>query len=73
MTHARQPKRLRGYRIHVWRGADHQPPSYTTPTLWRESPPAREWQQVIADPATQHAWMLQSGRKLKPFQFHRPQ
>ena len=29
------------------------------------SAPVAEWQRVIADPATQQAYMRQSGRKLK--------
>jgi hypothetical protein len=64
-------KRVRGYRIHVFRGAGSQPPSYTTPMMWRETPPMREWEQVIADPATQYAWIIQSGRKMREFQFRR--
>ena len=57
-------RRVRGYRIHVFRGASSQPPSYTTPPMWRETPPVREWEQVIADPATQSAWIIRSGRKM---------
>jgi hypothetical protein len=64
-------KRLRGYRIHVFRGASSQPPSYTTPLLWRESVPLEEWQAVIADPRTQHAWIIRSGRKMRQFEFRR--
>lgn len=71
MRQAATTRRVRGYRIHVFLGAGYQPPSYTTPILWRETPPTREWQQLINDPATQQAWILQSGRKLKQFQFHR--
>ena len=64
-------RRVRGYRMHVFRGAGHQPPSYTTPLLWRESVPLSEWQRIIADPTTQHAWIIQSGRKLRQFEFRR--
>jgi hypothetical protein len=71
MKHTLKPRRVQGYRIHVFRGAGYQPPSYTTPVLWREVPPAREWQQVINDPATQQAWLVRRGRKLKQFQFRR--
>ncbi len=64
-------KRVRGYRIHVYRGAGQQPPSFTTPLLWRESVPLAEWQRIIADPTTQHAWIIQSGRKMRAFEFRR--
>lgn len=64
-------RRVRGYRIHIWRGAPYQPPSLTTPLLWRESPPVDEWQRVIADPTTAKAWIIQSGHKMKQFQFQR--
>ncbi len=63
--------RVRGYRIHVFRGAGNQPPSYTTPLVWRESVPLAEWQRIIADPTTLHAWIIQSGRKLRRFEFRR--
>ena len=68
--HAPPPKgkRVRGFRIHVWRGAQHQPPSMTTPLMWRESPPIDDFQRVIDNPSTQQAWILQSGRKVKHFQ-----
>lgn len=71
MRHTAQTKRVRGYRIHVFRGAGYQPPSLTTPLMWRESPPLEEWQRAITDPATRQAWIIQSGRKMKQFQFHR--
>jgi hypothetical protein len=29
-----------------------------------------EWQHIITHPATQQAWMIRSGRKMKQFQFH---
>lgn len=64
-------KRVRGYRIHIFRGSDYHPPSYTTPTMWREGPPVAEWQQVLNDPTIRHAWMIQSGRKMREFQFRR--
>lgn len=64
-------KLVRGYRIHVYCGAAYHPPSYTTATMWREKPPVEEWQRVIADPATQQAWMIQSGKRMKQFQFRR--
>ena len=64
-------RRMRGYRIHVFRGAGYQPPSYTTPLLWRESLPLAEWQRIIADPTTQRAWIIQSGRKMHQFEFRR--
>jgi hypothetical protein len=67
----KQGRRVRGYRIHVFRGAGQQPSSYTTPLLWRESVPLDEWQAVIADPSTQHAWIIQSGRKMRAFEFRR--
>lgn len=62
---------LRGYRIHVFRGAAFAPPSYTTPTMWREQVPLAEWQRIIDDPSTWSAWIIQSGRKMKQFQFRR--
>jgi len=71
MKRSNQPKRVRGYRIHIFRGAAYQPPSFTTPTIWRKSPPVSEWQRVIDDPATLQAWMIQSGRKMQHFQFRR--
>jgi len=71
MRQSTQPKRVRGYRIHIFRGAAYQPPSLTTPILWRDSPPVIEWQRVIDDPATLQAWMLRSGRKMLHFQFRR--
>ncbi len=64
-------RRVRGYRIHVFRGAGYQPLSYTTPLLWRERVPLDEWQHIIADPTTQHAWIIQSGRKMRAFEFRR--
>jgi len=64
-------KRVRGYRIHVFRGVAYQPPSYTTPLMWCESVPLDEWQAVIADPTTMHAWIIQSGRKMRTFEFRR--
>jgi len=69
MRQASHSKRVRGYRIHIYRGARYQPPSITTPLLWRAQPPVDEWERTITNPATQQAWMLQSGRKMK--QFHR--
>jgi len=66
-----KPRRLRGFRIHIFRGARHQPPSVTTPTLWREQPPVVEWERIINDPATRAAYMIRSGRKMKHFQFSR--
>jgi hypothetical protein len=66
-----KPRRVWGYCIHVFRGVGYQPPSSTTPVLWRDLPPARQWQQVIDDPATQQAWMVRSGRELAQFQFSR--
>jgi hypothetical protein len=71
MRQSAQPKRVRGYRIHIFRGATYQPPSFTTPTMWRDSPPMTEWQRVIDDPATLQAWMLRSGRKMPHVQFRR--
>jgi hypothetical protein len=67
---AKKGRRVRGYRIHVFRGTGH-PPSYTTPLMWRESVPLDEWQCIIADPTTQHAWIIQSGRKMHQFEFRR--
>jgi hypothetical protein len=67
---AKKGRRVRGYRIHVFRGTG-QPPSYTTPHMWRESVPLDEWQRIIADPTTQHAWIIQSGRKMRQFEFRR--
>jgi hypothetical protein len=63
--------RVRGYRIHVFRGAGHHPPSYTTPLMWCEQVPLSEWQRILADPSTQHAWIIQSGRKMREFEFRR--
>jgi hypothetical protein len=71
MRHSSQSKQVRGYRIHVYQGARYQPPSITTPLMWREDPPMEEWQHTITHPATQQAWMMQSGRKMKQFQFRR--
>ena len=72
MTSLMKPgRRVRGYRIHVFRGAGHQPPSYTTPLLWRESVPLDERQRTIADPTTRHAWIIQSGRKMRAYEFRR--
>jgi hypothetical protein len=71
MKYRARPRRVRGYRIHIFRGAASHPPSFTTQTIWRDQPPVAEWQRVIADPATQQAYMLQSGRKLKQFQYWR--
>jgi hypothetical protein len=67
---AKKGRRVRGYRIHVFRGTGH-PPSYTTPLMWRERVPLEEWQRIIADPTTQHAWIIQSGRKMRAFEFRR--
>jgi len=64
-------KRVRGYRIRIWRGAQHQPPYITTPLMWRESPPIDEFQKVINHPSTERAWIIQSGRKMKQYQFQR--
>lgn len=64
-------RRIRGYRIHVFRGAGYQPPSYTTPLMWRERVPLAEWQRVLDDPATQQAWIIQSGRNMPQFHFQR--
>ena len=64
-------RRCRGYCIHIWRGAQYHPPSITTPLMWCERPPLEEWQRVIADPTTAKAWMIQSGRRMKQFQFQR--
>jgi hypothetical protein len=41
MRQSVQSKRVRGYRIHMYRGELYQPPSITTPLLWREQPPSR--------------------------------
>jgi hypothetical protein len=71
MKHTLKPRRIQGYRIHVFRRVGYQPSSYTTPVLWSELLPARQWQQVIDDPATQQAWLVRSGRKLKQFQLSR--
>lgn len=71
VSQAKRGTRVRGYRIHVWRGAAYTPASYTTPTMWRESVPLAEWQRVITDPSTQQAWIIESGRKMKQFQFRR--
>jgi hypothetical protein len=68
LTHS---KRVRGYRIYIYRGARYQPSSNTTPLIWREQPPIEEWQRTIDHPATQQAWMMQSGRRMKQFQFRR--
>ena len=65
-------KRVRGYRIHIFRGAGYQPPSFTMPTIWAEQPPLETWQRVIADPATQSAYIIRSGRKMQQFQFFQP-
>jgi hypothetical protein len=67
---AKKGRRVRGYRIHVFRGAG-QPPSYTTPLMWCEGVPLDEWQRIIADPSTQHAWIIQSGRKMRQYEFRR--
>jgi len=69
--HYPKSTRVRGYRIHLFRGAGHQPPTVTSSLMWREQPPLAEWQRVIDDPATLQAWMIQSGRKMKHFQFRR--
>ena len=66
-----QPRRLRGYRIRIFRGPHHHPPSVTTPTLWLEQPPVGEWERIIHDPTTRAAYMIRSGRKMKHFQFTR--
>ena len=66
-----RPRRVRGYRIHIFRGATSQPPSLTTPTMWRENPPVAEWQRIISDPSTMQAYIIRSGRKLKQFQYWR--
>ena len=66
-----RPRRVRGYRIHVFRGAAYQPPSLTTPTMWRATPPVAEWQRIISDPSTMRAYIIRSGRKLKQFQYWR--
>jgi hypothetical protein len=71
MRQASHSKRVRGYCIHIYRGARYQPPSIITPLIWREHPPIEEWERTITHPATQQAWMMQSGRKMKQFQFHR--
>ena len=71
MRQSSQSKRVRGYRIHIYRGARYQPPSITTPLIWREHPPIEEWERTINHPATQQAWMIQSGRRMKQFQFRR--
>ena len=68
---ATKSRHVRGYRIHVFRGVGYEPPSYTTPTMWRESPPIEEWHRVITDPSTRQAWIMQSGRKMRQFQFQR--
>jgi hypothetical protein len=64
-------KRVRGYRIHVFRGTRHQPPSITTPLMWRESVPVAEWQRIISDPSTMQAYIIRSGRKMKAYQYSR--
>jgi hypothetical protein len=71
MTHAMKSKRVRGFRIQVFRGASHQPPSFTTPVIWAEEPPLQQWLAVIADPATKQAHLIRSGCKMKEFQFRR--
>ena len=63
-------RRVRGYCIHVFRGTG-QSPSYTTPLMWCERVPLDEWQRIIADPSTQHAWIIQSGRKMRAYEFRR--
>ena len=68
---AKPGRRVRGYRIHVFRGSGFHPCSYTTPLMWRESVPLAEWHAIIADPSTQHAWIIQSGRKMRAYQFQR--
>ena len=68
---AKKGTRLRGYRIHVYRGAGQQPPSYTTPLMWRERVPLDEWQRILDDPTTMQAWIIQSGRKMRQFRFQR--
>ncbi|MGZ3628003.1 MAG: hypothetical protein ACXVDN_10085 [Ktedonobacteraceae bacterium] len=52
MRQASHSKRVRGYRIHIYRGARYQPPSITTPLSWREQPPIEEWQRTITNPAS---------------------
>ena len=52
MRQASHSKRVRGYRIHIYRGARYQPPSITTPLIWREQPPIEEWQRTITNPAS---------------------
>lgn len=64
-------RRVRGYRIHIYRGSGYHPPSLTMPTIWAEQPPLQTWQEVIADPATQSAYIVRSGRKMREFQFRR--
>jgi hypothetical protein len=39
--------------------------------MWCEKPPVEQWQRVIHDPTTQQAWMIQSGKRMKQFQFRR--
>jgi hypothetical protein len=39
--------------------------------MWPEKLPVEEWERVIADATTQQTWMLQSDRKMQPFQFQR--
>jgi len=67
MSH--KTRRVQGYRIHIFHGVAYQPPSFTTPIMWRESPPITEWQRVITDPATAQAHMIRSERKMRQFQF----
>jgi hypothetical protein len=52
MRQASHSKRVRGYRIHIYRGAGYQPPSITTPLIWRKQPPIDEWQRTIDHPAS---------------------
>jgi len=68
MRQSVQSKRVRGYRIHMYRGELYQPPSITTPLLWREQPPSR----IDNERSTiQQAWIMQSGRTMKRYQFRR--
>jgi hypothetical protein len=64
-------RKVRGYRIRIWRGPRHPQPAYTTPTMWREALPLEEWQRVTSDPATLSAHLIRSGRKMKAYQFER--
>ena len=71
MKRPARPRRVRGYRIHIFRGAASHPPSITTLLMWRESVPVAEWQRIISDPSTMQAYIIRSGRKMQAYQYSR--